>query len=152
MVGISKTYIDKVIDGKDVLQEISFKNAENFNFAYDIVDVMAERDPDKMCMLWVDPSRNERRFTFKEISDYSTKTANYFMDLGIKKGDRVMLLSSRRRSRPPFRESSLGDFPSKPMTRFSQSRTENPTSSSPWSRDFRILAAPKMIELVRDPQ
>lgn len=95
MVGISKTYIDEVVDGKGVLQEISFKNAENFNFAYDIVDVMAERDPDKMCMLWVDPSRNERRFTFKEISDYSTKTANYFMGLGIKKGDRVMLVLKR---------------------------------------------------------
>ena len=31
MVGISKTYIDEVVDGKGVLQEISFKNAENFN-------------------------------------------------------------------------------------------------------------------------
>lgn len=95
MVGISREYIDEKVDENGLLEDIRFKNTEKFNFAYDIVDRMAEEDPDKMCMLWVDPDRNERRFTFREMSEYSTKTANYFRDLGIGKGDRVMLVLKR---------------------------------------------------------
>ena len=95
MVGISKDYIDEVVDEKGQLQSISFKNIENFNFAYDVVDRMGREDPDKMCMLWVDPERHERRFTYREMSAYSTKTANYLRDLGIRKGDRVMLVLKR---------------------------------------------------------
>ena len=37
----------------------------------------------------------EKRFTFNEIKDASNQTANYFTSLGIKKGDRVMLVLKR---------------------------------------------------------
>ncbi len=51
--------------------------------------------PDKMAMLYVDRDKNERRFTFKELSEISSQTANYFQKLGIKKGDRVMMVLKR---------------------------------------------------------
>ena len=36
-----------------------------------------------------------KQFTFQEMKDYPDKTASYFMSLGIKKGDRVMLILKR---------------------------------------------------------
>lgn len=95
MTRIYEKFIETREDEKGVLQEISFKNTENFNFAYDVVDQLAVTHPDKMAMLYVDQEKNERRFTFKELSDISSRTANYFKKLGIKKGDRVMVVLKR---------------------------------------------------------
>ena len=46
-------------------------------------------------MLHLDSERNERRFTFKDIKKASNQCANYFTSLGVKKGDRVMLVLKR---------------------------------------------------------
>ena len=46
-------------------------------------------------MLHVDRNKVERRFTFEDISRHSSRAANYFKSLGIKKGDRVMLVLKR---------------------------------------------------------
>ena len=70
-------------------------NEEKFNFAYDIVDKMAEKEPDKLAMLWVSKHHEEKRFTFNDMKRMSNKTANYFKSLGIKRGDRVMLILKR---------------------------------------------------------
>ncbi len=80
-------------DGK--LTAISFKNEEKFNFAYDVVDALAEREPDKLAMLHLSEDGTERRFTFKDIKRESARAANYFKSLGIKRGDRVMLVLKR---------------------------------------------------------
>ena len=80
-------------DGK--LTAIAFKNEEKFNFAYDVVDALAERKPEKLAMLHVSEDGTERRFTFKDIKKESARAANYFKSLGIKRGDRVMLVLKR---------------------------------------------------------
>ncbi len=82
-------------DENGALQHIDFHNTENFNFGFDIVDKIAEKYPDKLAMLHVDKNKVERRFTFREIKHYSSQCANYFTSLGIKKGDRVMLVLKR---------------------------------------------------------
>ena len=46
-------------------------------------------------MLHIDKNKVERRFTFKDIKKASSQAANYFASLGIKKGDRVMLVLKR---------------------------------------------------------
>jgi acetyl-CoA synthetase len=92
---ICSKYINESFDENGVLNAISFKNTDKFNFAYDVLDAAAEEVPDKMCMLYVDQEKNERRFTFREMSIMSNKTANYFSSLGIGKGDRVMLVLKR---------------------------------------------------------
>ena len=74
---------------------IRFKNTERFNFAFDIVDAMAERAPDKLAMLYVSEDGEEKRFTFKDMKRASSQCANYFKSLGVKKGDRVMLVLRR---------------------------------------------------------
>ena len=90
-----ETFIDAHEDAAGRLQGIDFKNAENFNFAFDIVDGIARKDPYKLAMVHVSNDMQERRFTFKDIKDASSQAANYFTSLGIKKGDRVMLVLKR---------------------------------------------------------
>ena len=46
-------------------------------------------------MLHLSKDKEERRFTFKEMMVLSARTANYFKALGIKRGDRVMLVLRR---------------------------------------------------------
>ena len=46
-------------------------------------------------MLHVAKDLTERRFTFKDIQKASNQCANYFKSLGIKKGDKVMLILKR---------------------------------------------------------
>ena len=80
-------------DGR--LTAIAFKNEEKFNFAFDVVDALAERKPEKLAMLHLSEDGTERRFTFKDIKKESARAANYFKSLGIKRGDRVMLVLKR---------------------------------------------------------
>ena len=77
------------------LKSIEFQNADSFNFGFDIVDAVARKDPDKLAMLHLSREKEERRFTFKDIKDLSNQTANYLTSLGVKKGDRVMLVLKR---------------------------------------------------------
>ena len=76
--------------------KITFRNTETFNFAFDLIDELAKTKPDKPAMLWVaGDGVTEKRFTFYEISRLSNQCANYFKSLGIRKGDRVMLVLKR---------------------------------------------------------
>jgi len=77
------------------LSKITFKNEETFNFGFDIVDGLAKKCPNKTALIYVSEEMEERRFTFADIKKYSNMTANYFKSLGIKKGDRVMLVLKR---------------------------------------------------------
>ena len=88
-------WVDAVEDENGVLKKISFKNPEKFNFAYDIVDELAKTKPEKLAMLYLDKEKEERRFTFLDMKRASAQCANYFKSLGIKKGDRVMLVLKR---------------------------------------------------------
>ena len=74
---------------------ITFKNTDRFNFAFDLVDALAAREPDRLAMLHISRDKTERRFTFRDMKKASAQCANYFKSLGIKKGDRVMLVLKR---------------------------------------------------------
>ncbi len=92
---IYNTFIDVDEDENGTPRKITFKNAERFNFAFDIVDALAARDPEKLAMLHISQDKTERRFTFRDIQRASAQCANYFKSLGVKKGDRVMLVLKR---------------------------------------------------------
>lgn len=92
---VYKKFINTVKDKEKRLVDISFKDENTFNFAFDCVDALAAKCPDKLAMLYVSNDKKEKTFTFKDMSEYSSKTANYFESLGIKKGDRVMLVLKR---------------------------------------------------------
>ena len=91
---VYRKFIDRTVeDGK--LTGISFKNQETFNFAFDVVDELGETKPDKLAMLHISLDGTERRFTFQDVKKESARAANYFKSLGIRKGDRVMLVLKR---------------------------------------------------------
>ncbi|MBQ7235791.1 MAG: AMP-binding protein [Clostridia bacterium] len=92
---IYKKYIDVIEDEDGTPTSIKFKNTEKFNFAFDLVDALAEREPDKLAMLHISRDKTERRFTFNDIKKESERCANYFKSIGIKKGDKVMLVLKR---------------------------------------------------------
>ncbi len=92
LVGIEDRYIETTLDEKGILKTISYINDTNFNFAYDVVDVMAKKCPDKLAMLHISRDGRERRFSFRDMAKYSNMAANYFSYLGIRKGDKVMLV------------------------------------------------------------
>ncbi len=92
---VYKKFIDRVEDENGTPISIKFKNTENFNFAFDIIDEIAKKSPDKLAMLHIDKDKTETRISFSDVKKNSCKAANYFKSLGIKKGDRVMLVLSR---------------------------------------------------------
>ena len=92
---IYQNFIDVIEDENGTPTSITFKNTEKFNFAFDLVDKLSEKEPDKLAMLHIAKDKIERRFTFTDMKKLSNQCANYFASLGIKKGDRVMLVLKR---------------------------------------------------------
>ena len=92
-----RIYHDFIIPTEEngILTKIDFKNEESFNFAFDVVDALGRRKPDKLAMLHISEDGTERRFTFRDMKKESARAANYFKSLGIKRGDRVMLVLKR---------------------------------------------------------
>ncbi|MBC7960479.1 MAG: AMP-binding protein [Vallitaleaceae bacterium] len=77
---------------EDYYQNFDVIEPEKFNFAYDIVDRIAKEDPQRTALVWADFMGQDRIFSFKEMSERSSKTAHYFKSLGIGKGDAVLLV------------------------------------------------------------
>jgi len=77
------------------LEKIEFRNEESFNFAFDIVDALGNEKPERLAMLHITEDGTERRFTFQDMKRESARAANYFKAMGIKRGDRVMLVLKR---------------------------------------------------------
>ena len=92
---IYRKYTEVIKDENGTPVSIKFKNTEHFNFAFDLVDALADKDPDKLAMLHISKDKTERRLTFKDMKKASNQCANYFKSLGIRKGDRVMLVLKR---------------------------------------------------------
>ena len=81
---------------EDFIENFHLIVPEHFNFAYDVMDEWAATNPDKLALLWTNDQGAEIRFTFGQLKEYTDKTAAYFQQLGVKKGDRVMLMLKRR--------------------------------------------------------
>ena len=77
---------------EDYNQHLEFIIPENFNFAYDVMDVWAEEKPDGLALLWTNDQGEETRTTFKELKEQTDQAASYLMSLGIGKNDPVMLI------------------------------------------------------------
>lgn len=90
-------FVTPILDEKGRLVDIKFHPPETFNFAYDVIDELAKRNPNKLAMIWVaNEQKEERVFSFKDMSVLSNKAANFFLSQGIKKGDKVLLVLKRR--------------------------------------------------------
>ncbi len=93
---IYNKFVDVVEDENGTPTSITFKNTENFNFAFDVVDALGKTKPDKTAMYYLSGDKTfEHRFTFSEMAKESARCANYFKSLGVKRGDRVLLILKR---------------------------------------------------------
>lgn len=91
-------FLDKVHfrSYEDFMENFKVNVPDNFNFAYDVVDSWAVRQPDKSAILWTNEKGIEKIITFWELKKITDTTASFFSSLGISQGDRVLLVLKRR--------------------------------------------------------
>jgi acetyl-CoA synthetase len=80
----------------DFKQNFKIIVPQNFNFAFDVVDVYAKENPDKKALVWCNDRDEDKILSFKDLKILSDKAANFFQKHGIKKGDTVMLTLKSR--------------------------------------------------------
>ena len=80
---------------EDFRDNLHFVVPETFNFAYDVMDEWAKVAPDKLALLWASERGEELRATYAEFKEQTDQAAAYFLSLGIRRGDKVMLILKR---------------------------------------------------------
>ena len=80
---------------EDFRDNLHFVVPETFNFAYDVMDEWAKIAPDKLALLWASERGEELRATYAEFKEQTDQAAAYFLSLGIRRGDKVMLILKR---------------------------------------------------------
>ena len=94
-MSIYKQFCSETVDSEGRLRTIGLHYSENFNFAYDVVDVLARTEPERRAMVWCNIENEEHIFTFSDLQEGSCRMANVFRAAGIGRGDRVMLVLKR---------------------------------------------------------
>lgn len=94
-MSLEQRYCREILDESGSLVSFSLEYPENFNFGYDVVDVLAAETPEKTALVWCNTGREEHIFSFGEVRDYSNQMANVFYKAGIGRGDRVMVVLKR---------------------------------------------------------
>ena len=92
---IYQRFTEETVDEKGRLTGISFHPPEHFNFAFDVMDELGRTKPDERAMVWLSEAMEERVFTFGDFKRESSRAAHYFANMGIGKGDVVMLVLKR---------------------------------------------------------
>ena len=92
---IYENYCRERFDEDGRLTDIEFSYPDNFNFGYDVVDVLAKGAPDQRAMVWCNTEGEEREFSFAEMAELSNRAANVFLSAGIRRGDHVMVALKR---------------------------------------------------------
>jgi acetyl-CoA synthetase len=69
---------------------------DNFNFAYDVADVLAEEKGRERALVWCDERGGEAVFTYADMRRLSNQAANLFRSAGIGKGDPILVILKRR--------------------------------------------------------
>ena len=88
-------FVDFDVDEHGTPTRVEFKNTDRFNFGFDVIDEISYKEPEKLAMIHVSQDKTERRFTFTDVRHRSCQAANYFKSMGIRRGDRVMLVLKR---------------------------------------------------------
>lgn len=67
----------------------------HFNFVTDVLERRACERPDALGLWWTDDGTREEKFTFRELARLSRMAADFFRSIGIRRGDRVLLVLHR---------------------------------------------------------
>ena len=79
---------EKYVNGKfafyaDFARNFKLNTPEDFNFGYDVVDVLGREKPDLEALLWTNLEGEVKHFSFRDISILSDKAAKVFQEHGI---------------------------------------------------------------------
>ena len=94
-MSIYQKFCKEVTDNEGNLKSISLDYPENFNFGYDVVDAVADTEPQKTALVWCNTENQEHIFTFSDVKKFSNQMANVFKKSGLKRGGRVMVVLKR---------------------------------------------------------
>lgn len=94
-MSVYQEYCHELTDENGNLKKLTLDYPDNFNFGYDVVDKIADEEPEKRALVWCNVEGEEHIFTFSDIKKYSNRMANVFRASGIGHGDRVMLILKR---------------------------------------------------------
>lgn len=94
-MSIYQQFCEERFDESGNLIDFKIKCPENFNFGYDVVDRIAESEPDKTALVWCNTEGKELILSFRDMQVLSNKAANVFRSHGIVKGDKVMVMLKR---------------------------------------------------------
>lgn len=81
---------------EDFLENFRVNVPEDFNFGFDVVDVYAKEQPYKEAILWTNDKGDVQHITYKKYKETTDKCAAFLTEIGVKRGDRVMLILKRR--------------------------------------------------------
>ncbi|MEG2814219.1 MAG: AMP-binding protein, partial [Oscillospiraceae bacterium] len=95
MENLYKEFCTEGFDENGILNKFSVHCDDNFNFAYDVIDKIAQNEPNRRAMVWTNDQGDERIFSFSDMSKASNQVANMLKAKGIKKGDKVILVLKR---------------------------------------------------------
>jgi acyl-coenzyme A synthetase/AMP-(fatty) acid ligase len=94
----------EMLDYEQTCRDFRWDVPEHYNFAFDVVDRWGD-DAEKLAMLWVNERGDEKRLTFGDFTARSNQVANALRTLGIRKGDRILIMLPRV---PEWWEAVLG--------------------------------------------
>ena len=83
-------YIQETFGPDGQVTDWHYQYEDNFNYAYDILDVLAQEQPGKLAMLWRNDRGAETKLTLEDLSVLSNRMANLFRSHGLKRGDVVL--------------------------------------------------------------
>jgi acetyl-CoA synthetase len=92
---LHKKYVEEQLDGRGIVTDYRFRDYDDFNFAYDCVDAIAAREPERRAVVWCNPEGEEHVFSYGDLARESNRVANMLSEQGVKKGDRVIVILKR---------------------------------------------------------
>jgi acetyl-CoA synthetase len=81
---------------EDFYENFRVNIPENFNFAWDVMDVYAREKSGERALVWCDELGAEAEFTYADLKRLSDQAASTLAAGGIRKGDPVMIILKRR--------------------------------------------------------
>ncbi len=94
-MSIYQKYCREVVGEDGALKSFELQYPADFNFGYDVADVLAEETPDKTALVWCNTEQEEHIFSFRDVKIYSNQMANVFWQADVRPGDRVLVILKR---------------------------------------------------------
>jgi acetyl-CoA synthetase len=82
-------------DYESTYRNFRWERPTHFNFTADVIDRWATERPDQIALLWSNEAGDERSYTWSNLKDLSLQTATMLTELGLKRGDRVLIVLPR---------------------------------------------------------